>query len=251
MSQLATRSPRPPQRSPARETGPDQGVIEEARRRHRHRRRLGGALIAGTVTGAVVWALLAGGGGGGRHGSPQPLSSSTPSYSVGSGITVRYPRGWHLIAPPITSLAYPYDRLLLTSYPATQGGECGPTRAENALPADGALIYLFEYTTTRGSAFGQPKGMSFPPQSAGIELHRSDLGNYECSTVPTYLIRFSTAGRLFQAQVALGTHATPARRAEALRILTSLRAQPLTEHDAGMSQHAATRTGAPPASADG
>jgi len=232
MSQLATRSPRPPQRSPARATGPDQGVIEEARRRQRRRRRLGCALIAGTVTGAVVWALLAGGGGG-RHGSPRPSSGSTPSHSVGSGITVRYPRGWHLIAPPITSLAYPYDRLLLTSYPATGGGACGPTRAENALPADGALIYLFEYTTTPGSVFGESKGMSFPPQSAAIKLHRSDLGNYECSTVPNYLIRFSTAGRLFQAQVALGPHATPARRAEALQILTSLRVRPGTDTTPG------------------
>jgi hypothetical protein len=235
MSPLATRDPRPAV-SPTRGTGPDQGVIEEARRRQRHRqrRRLGGAFVAGAAIGAVVWALLAGGGaGGGRHGSRDLSSGSTPSYSVGSGITVSYPRGWHLIAPPITSLAYPYDRLLLTSYPAARGGECGPTRAENALPVDGALIFLFEYSTTPGNVFGQPKGMSFPPQSAGVEFHRSDLANYECSTVPNYLIRFRTAGRLFQAQVAFGTHTTHARRAEALRILASLRAQSLTDTTSG------------------
>ena len=75
--------------------------------------------------------------------------------------------------------------------------------------------------------------MSFPPQGAGIELHRSDLANYECSTVPSYLLRFRTAGRLFQAQVAFGTHATHARRAEAQRILASLRAQPLTGTTSG------------------
>ena len=184
--------------------------------------------------GAVVWALLAGGGtGGGRHDARHTSSGSTPSYSVGGGITVRYPRGWHLIAPPITSLAYPYDRLLLTSYPAVPGGDCGPTRAENALPADGALIFLLEYSRTPGSVVGPPTGVSFPPQSAGINLYRSDLANYECSTVPSYLIRFRTAGRLFQAQVALGTHATHARRAEALRILTSLRARPLSDATSG------------------
>ena len=211
-------------------------MIEEARRHQRRRRTrgLGGVLIAGAAIGAVLWALLAGGGAGdGGHGSRKPSSGSTPSYSIGSGITVSYPRGWHLIAPPITSLAYPYDRLLLTSYPAARGGECGPTRAENVLPADGALIFLFEYSSTPGSVFGQPKGMSFPPQSAGIEFHRSDLANYECSTVPNYLIRFRTAGRLFQAQVAFGAHATHARRAQALRILTSLRAQPLTHTTSG------------------
>lgn len=190
--------------------------------------QLGGALVAGATVGAVLWALLAGGGvGGARHGSHGPSSGSAPSYGVGAGIKVAYPRGWHLIMPPITSLSYPYDRLLLTSYPAARGGDCGPTRAEDALPANGALIYLFEYTTAPGSIFGQPKGMSFPPQSAGITLRRSELANYECSTVPNYLIRFQTAGRLFQAQVAFGTHATHTRRAEALHILASLRARPL------------------------
>ena len=157
---------------------------------------------------AVGWALLAGGAGRGRHDSGDQSSGSAPSYNVASGITVSYPRGWHLIGPPITSLAYPYERLLLTSYPATRGGDCGPTRAENSLPSDGALIYLFEYSTTPGSVFGQPKGMSFPPQSAGIALHRSDLANYECSTVPSYLIRFRTARRLSKPK----SHSGPAPR---------------------------------------
>ena len=151
-----------------RGTGPDQGVIEEARRhqRHRQRRRLGGALVASGVIGALAWALATGGGtGGGRHGSRDPSSGSTPSYSVGSGITVSYPRGWHLIAPPITSLAYPYDRLLLTSYPATRGGDCGPTRAENALPADGALIFLLEYSTTPGASSANPKACPSHPKA--------------------------------------------------------------------------------------
>ncbi len=236
MSPAATREAPRLLASPAHTTGPDQGVIEEARRRQRHRRkrRLGGALATVTAIGALLWGLLAGGGaGGGRHGSRDPSSGSTPSYGVGAGITVTYPRGWHLLTGPITSLAYPYDRLLLTSYPAARGGDCGPTRAENALPASGALIFLLEYTAAPGGVFGQPKGMSFPSQSAGIALHRSDLANYECSTVPNYLIRFRAAGRLFQAQVAFGTHATRARRAEALRVLSSLRAKPLTDTTSG------------------
>ncbi len=236
MSPAATRDAPRPLTSPAHTPGPDQGVIEEARRRQRHRRtrRLGGALATVVAIGVLLWGLLAGGGaGGGRRSSRDPSSGSTPSYGVGAGITVSYPRGWHLLTAPITSLAYPYDRLLLTSYPAVRGGECGPTRAENALPASGALIFLFEYTTAAGGVFGQPKGMSFPPQSGGIALHRSDLANYECSTVPTYLIRFRTAGRLFQAQVAFGAHATRARRAEVLLILASLRAKAVTDNTPG------------------
>lgn len=235
MSPLATRDAPRPAAAPALTTGPDQGVIEEARRRQRHRRntRLGGALATVVAIGALLWGLLAGGGASGDDGRRDPSSGSTPSYGVGAGITVSYPRGWHLLTAPITSLTYPYDRLLLTSYPAARGGECGPTRAENALPASGALIFLFEYPTAPGGVFGQLKGMSFPPQSAGIALQRSDLANYECSTVPNYLIRFRTAGRLFQAQVAFGARATRARRAEALRILTSLHAKPLTNTTPG------------------
>jgi hypothetical protein len=236
MSPTATRDAPRPLASSAHTTGPDQGVIEEARRRQRHRRRrrLGGALATAAAIGALLWGLLAGGGAGGAgHGSRDSASGSTPSYGIGAGITVSYPRGWHLLTAPITSLRYPYDRLLLTSYPAARGGNCGPTRAENALPASGALIFLFEYTAVPGGVFGQSKGMSFPSQSAGIALRRSDLANYECSTVPNYLIRFKTAGRLFQAQVAFGTHATRARRAEALQILSSLHAKPLADTTPG------------------
>ncbi len=230
MSPAAVRDAPSPAASPPRTTGPDQGVIEEARRRQRHRRtrRLGGALAV-TAIGAVLWGLLAGGGDGVGGDRRDISSGSAPRYHIGAGITVGYRRGWHLLTAPISSVAYPYDRLLLTSYPAARGGECGPTRAENALPVGGALIFLIEYTATPGSVFGEPKGMSFPPLSAGIALHRGDLANYECSTVPSYLIRFRTAGRLFQAQVAFGAHATRARRAEALRILSGLRAKPLAD----------------------
>ncbi len=229
MSPLAV-SESPRTESPRATPAPDDGVIEEARRRQRQRQRRGrwGALLALGATGGLLWALLAAGGSGGaRHASPSLPAGSSPSYSVGEGIRVGYPHGWHLLRAPITSLAYPYDRMLLTSYPALRGGECGPTRAENSLPSDGALIYLSEYASTPGSAFAEPRGIAFPAQSSGFTLARSGLRNYDCSTVPSYLLRFRSAGRLFQAQLAFGAHATQARRAEALRILSALRIQPL------------------------
>lgn len=210
--------------------GPDDGVIEEARRRQRRRQLRGfcGALVALGATAGLSWALLAtGGSGGARHGSPRLSHSASPSYSVGDGIRVSYPHGWHLMRAPITSLAYPYDRMLLTSYAAVRGGECGPTRAENSLPSGGALVFLSEYSSTPGSVVAEPKGVSFPPQSSGFTLPKSELRNYECSTVPSYIVRFRSAGRLFQAQLAFGERATQARRAEALQILSGLRVQPL------------------------
>jgi hypothetical protein len=137
-----------------------------------------------------------------------------------AGITFAQPGGWHLTMPPISSLSVPRERLLLTSYRADRGGNCGPDRAERELPADGALVYLMEY---RPSA----KRSAFPPRPAHFRLRRADLGNYECWRVPSYLIRFRDAGRLFQLHVALGPHATAAHRAQVLRILDSLRFEPL------------------------
>ncbi|HLM85369.1 MAG TPA: hypothetical protein VK272_04180 [Solirubrobacteraceae bacterium] len=209
---------------PTREV-PDAGVIDDARTRQRRRRgRIAGLSL---VALAIAAAIVAGGGSGdgGQRGGRTTVGSS-PYTSVGSGISVRYPHGWHLLRPPITSLAYPHDRMLLTSYPVAAGGDCGPTRAENALPSNGALIYLSEYTTLPGSVFGSPTGMEFPPQSAGFKLERRDLGNYECSTVPSYLIRFRASGRLFQVTLAFGAHAAASLRARATRILDDLRIQP-------------------------
>lgn len=208
---------------PLRREAPDAGVIDDARARQQ-RGRIAGISLAALIAGIAI----AGGGSGGDHhrGSQAPLGSS-PYVSVGSGINVRSPHGWHLFHPPITSLVYPYDRMLLTSYPATTGGECGPTRAESVLPAGGALIYLSEYGATPG-VFGEPRGMEFPPQSAGFKLQRANLGNYECSAVPSYLLRFRAAGRLFQVSLAFGAHATASRRAQATHILSDLQIQPIT-----------------------
>lgn len=142
--------------------------------------------------------------------------------SAGHGITLSEPSGWHFVLPPITSTAYPLDRLLLTTYRARPGGQCSPTRAEAALPADGALIYLLEYGPTTGTALTRPSGADFSSAPSNLVLPQGIKAAYECWLVPSYLLRFRVAGRLFQAQVAFGNKAGPQRRAQALRILNSL-----------------------------
>jgi hypothetical protein len=157
-------------------------------------------------------------------GERRNAERSWSSASIGHGISASYPRGWHLFEPPITSLSYPYDRMLLTSYPARTGGDCSPTRAERALPSNGVLVYLIEYSASPGAVLsGPPIGASFPAQSAGLTLKRRDLARYECWTVPGYMLRFSAAGRLFQAHIAFGARATATSRSQALAILSRLR----------------------------
>lgn len=145
----------------------------------------------------------------------------------GAGIAVVYPASWRRLAPPFTRLRFPVDRLLLTSRPALSGGDCSPDRAERTLAADGALIYLFEYRLPAGRG-RRLRRSDFPPQPAHFTLRPSQLGSYECWQVPSYLLRFRAADRPFQVHVALGAHASAARRAQVLAILDSLRVSPLT-----------------------
>jgi hypothetical protein len=140
---------------------------------------------------------------------------------VGAGVNVTYPRTWQLLAPPITSMIDPSERLLLTSYPTAPGGECAPRRAQDDLPAAGALIYVFEYE--RPQVWGDFRPRDFPPKPAHFSLQRKDLGDYECWLIPTYLLRFRAAGHVLQIHVALGRRAGVRRRAQVLRILDNLR----------------------------
>lgn len=149
--------------------------------------------------------------------------AAAPRTAVGAGVSVVVPRGWHLLRPPISSLAFPAERLLLTSYPTTSGGNCGPDRAARDLPADGALIYLFEYRPRTGDPWAGLRRRDFPRRPSHFALRRRDLGTSACIGVPSRLISFRTADRPFQLHVALGERAGADRRAQVRRILDSLR----------------------------
>jgi hypothetical protein len=175
-------------------------------------RLLAAVLVATAATGALNPGIAT---------AARPSSGLT---NVGAGVSVVRPEGWQLFAPRITALTFPADRLLLTSYPTGRGGNCSPDRAEQDLPADGALIYLLEYRPSVGAVWTDGRHRSnFPPRPAHFRLRKRDLGNYECWSISSYMIRFRAADRPFQLHVALGPHTTAARRAQVLRTLDSLR----------------------------
>jgi hypothetical protein len=124
-----------------------------------------------------------GGGGGGRGGGGGGGGWGEEGASLGAGISVVPPRGWHVLGPRVTALVYPVDRLLLTSYRARRGGNCAPDRAEDELPADGALVYLFEYRPRAGTV--RFRRAAFPLRPAHFTLPRRALGNYECWHLPS------------------------------------------------------------------
>jgi len=152
-----------------------------------------------------------------------PAGASAPPTRAGAGVSVAMPRGWHLVRPPITSVVFPADRLLLTSYPTKGGGNCAPDRAVRDLPPDGALVSLFEYRPQRGDPWQNLRRRDFPPRPAHFALRARDRSTFECWRVPSHLIRFRAADRPFQMHVALGAKAGAARRAELRRVLDSLR----------------------------
>jgi hypothetical protein len=181
-------------------------------------------LIAGVVGGLVVGLGLAVTR---RHGSADGgipgRRGAVVKPAVAGAVGVALPPGWHRLDPPITDVVYPTDRLLLTSYRAEPGGDCSPDRAEGELPAGGALIYLLEYAGRPGTAGNAFAPGDFPPRPAHFTLPRSALANYECWHVPSYLVRFSSAGRDFQVHVALGPGISPGGRRQVLGVLDSLR----------------------------
>ena len=110
-------------------------------------------------------------------------------------------------------MTHPADRLLLTSYPTSGGGNCAPDRAVRDLPPGGALIYLFEYRPQRGDPWANLRRRDFPPRPARFALRARERGNFECWRIASHLIRFRAADRPFQLHGALGTKASAARRA--------------------------------------
>jgi hypothetical protein len=164
-------------------------------------------------------------------GRSAPSSRSHP-VAPRSGIGVDLPPGWHRLDPPITAVVDPTERLLLTSYPASRGGNCGPDRAERELPAGGALIYVFEYAGRPAAVGTDPARRAFPPRPAHFGLLGRALATYECWHVPSYLLRFSSADRYFQVHVALGPGISPAGRRQVLSVLDSLRVARATKASA-------------------
>jgi hypothetical protein len=215
--------------APSRELG---SVV---RRAHRLRVRdgvvatgIGGLLILGV---ALPLALLSpiGGSSKDQPGSSTSSSVSTPNPSLSApaalirgtaqhdsedGIFILTPPDWSYVAQP-SGPGEPKVLFAIANYPISPGGDCAPTQALEALPAEGALAWALEYHDTQGN--------DFPPRPDRFALDPSSLANYECSaSKATYMFRFQDAGRYFQVNVAFGDQAGDGVRDEMLASLSSL-----------------------------
>jgi len=132
-------------------------------------------------------------------------------------LTIQTPPGWRFVANPVPGVN-PRIWFAVGTWPFPRGGSCGPEDAIRFLPRNGALLWLSE-TSDAGFAPG-----TFPRKPAHFSLRGLTPRRFECSgSRPTYMLRFRSHGRFFQVQIAFGSRAAKATRAEALRSLSSLR----------------------------
>ncbi len=131
---------------------------------------------------------------------------------LGAGLSIATPAGWE-VALRLTGLAEPFERFTLASFPLRRppdaAAACGPVRAVEAIPADGALAFVLEYGP-HGTSAGD-----FPPRPRHFALPAGPARPYECFGLG-WLLRFRVGNRHFQAMIALGRRATPARLLTAL-----------------------------------
>jgi hypothetical protein len=133
------------------------------------------------------------------------------------GVRLLVPFGWHLNAGPLTSVQG--EALAVASYPIPDrppDRNCTPKAAIDALPHDGALLYLFEYFSPNATQLRR-----FPVTRPYLRLSRRATRPYECLGT-SELVRWRERGRAFQAHLYLGRDATAQRRRELRAVFDSL-----------------------------
>jgi hypothetical protein len=130
------------------------------------------------------------------------------------GLSITIPAAWTFHQDP-SGPDDPRTVFAVGTWTFARGGDCAPTVAQETLPPDGGFLWLIEYRDGADPT-------AFPARPDHFDLDPDSVGQYECSTVPSYMIRFRDAGREFQAHMALGPEASDSLGPEFMRALESL-----------------------------
>jgi hypothetical protein len=147
---------------------------------------------------------------------PRPRPGWTWHVDQANGVAVQAPEGWTYTSA-VSGPAEPAALFAIGTGPIPAGGDCAPTAAIRALPENGVLLWVLEYTSPENS-------YEFPPRPTGLEMGPL-LGPFECIGERTHLLVFRQAGRFFQVHVIFGPAAPAALRAAAAAALSSLRVE--------------------------
>jgi hypothetical protein len=135
--------------------------------------------------------------------------------SLGDGVSVVLPAGWHLTHGKGTSLVEPFPRLSAATFAARfsrQHCVCDTPRVAN-FPRDGAYLLVLEWPLPRGRHAG------FPAHRPHFHISRSALTPGDCGPSDNRLFR--EGGRGYQVQIYLGPDAPALARAQIAAILDS------------------------------
>jgi len=230
-----------------------------ARARRRRARRMAAALAVAAVVlaaGITLPLTVLAPGGEQRPATPAPAPGTGPRPATlpaprsgwvwhrdsADRVAIQTPAAWHLSADPGFGLAQPAGLFAVGTrpLPAGSGGGGGggcPAFPVKALPHDGALFWLLEYT--EGSAAGATgesfNPYEFPPFSDHLEL--GPTVTPECIGQPSHHVLFQQAGRYFQVDVLFGPAAPRSLRAAVVTSLGSLRADPSDVSPTEQCQH--------------
>ncbi|MEJ7569346.1 MAG: hypothetical protein WKF41_13905 [Gaiellaceae bacterium] len=142
------------------------------------------------------------------------------------GASVSFPDGWRVAEQPLTNLVVPREVLALATYPLRGGnkggGPCAAKRDLEAMPPDGALIWLLEYRPLRGDVWADVRRSEFPSRPNRVELSRADLEANSCARGFGYTSSFRAADRPLTLSLVFGERVTDERLAEVEAILESL-----------------------------
>jgi len=123
------------------------------------------------------------------------------------------PAGWYVDQDPLTG----FREIAVSSYRVPDGPadpNCTPRRAIDALPRDGALLYVVATDSRRGG-----------PRPAGATVLRAPERPYECMGV-SRRAHWAEHGQAYLANLYLGPDAPASRRAELARAFDSLVVRP-------------------------
>lgn len=137
--------------------------------------------------------------------------------SLGGGVTVALPAGWHLTHGKGTSLSEPFARLSAATFAVRFSASpcvCDTPRVAN-FPRDGAYLLVFEWPLPRRQRH------TFAAHTRHFHIARSAIRPGDCGPSDTRLFR--EANRGYQVQIYLGPDAPASARAQIAAILDSWR----------------------------
>jgi hypothetical protein len=134
-----------------------------------------------------------------------------------NGVAVQAPEGWTYTSA-VSGPAEPAALFAIGTGPIPAGGDCAPTAAIRALPGNGMLLWVLEYTNPEHP-------YEFSPRPTSLDLGPL-LGPFECIGERTHIVLFRQAGRFFQVHVIFGPAAPASLRADAAAALSSLTVEP-------------------------